>query len=979
MNKKSFILCLAMMILPLLASAHNFEVDGIYYNITSETDKTVEVTYGGKSYNTYPNEYSGNVEIPSTISLNNATYKITSIGYQAFRGCSDVISVKIPNSVKSIAAEAFCSCSSLSYIELPDSLLSIENSCFLYCTNLTSIKIPQNVTWIGKSAFEECHNLVSITMPEGLTSIGTKAFRSCSSLTSITIPKNVISIANEAFSPCSNLKEIIFEDGKKPLSIGYDTYDSKYEGRGAFYYCPLEKVYLGRDLVYESSSHYGYSPFFKKENLTSVTIGDSVTFIGNYAFSQCNNLKSLTIGKGIKSINSYAFSSCGSLKDVDVHIKSVGSWLNVQYGNGAYPGDNEGNVNLYLDGNLLENVIVPSTVNSIPYNAFCGCSSITSIIIPKEVSHIGDHAFDNCFSLQEVIFEDGSEILSLGNNRLFASTTDNIGEGLFYDCPLKTVYLGRNLNYNVRKQAGYSPFYNIESLTSLSIGDSVNIINEHAFQNCNNLGEVHVNSIESWCNIQFKDYTSNPLSYANLYINKEMIVDLVFPNTVKYIKSFSFYGSKITSVVVPNNIESIGTYAFSKCNNLKNLTIGRNISSIEDYAFSDCNEIENVYAFNPKAFTCNENIFSTDTYNNAILYVPTGREFAYEKATPWSKFYIESMRKFTVKYMVDGEVLETKDVEYGTTITLPEAPTKEGHTFSGWSEVPETMPAEDVTIEGTFIINKYLVSFKIGDEVIASDSLEYGATIVAPEAPAKEGYTFNGWGEVDATVPAHDVTCEGSYSVNSYILTYIVDGEKYHQESIKYGTAIEAIKEPTKEGYTFSGWSEVPEKMPANDVTIEGTFTQLLPVYLTINQADNGHVKQHLVAGTVCTFTIEAAEGWEIHSVTFNGEDVTAQLTEEGTFTTPALQTDAVLNIAYEKIGTPTMVAKAQASRIKVQGHRGTLRVTGATEGDGISVYTTDGTLVTQESAEESDTEITLPTGQVYIVKVADKVVKIGM
>ena len=165
--------------------------------------------------------------------------------------------------------------------------------------------------------------------------------------------------------------------------------------------------------------------------------------------------------------------------------------------------------------------------------------------------------------------------------------------------------------------------------------------------------------------------------------------------------------------------------------------------------------------------------------------------------------------------------------------------------------------------------------------------------------------------------------------------------------------------------------------MPAKDVTIEGTFTQLPSIYLTINQADNGCVKQHLVVGTVCVYTIEAAEGWKIHSVTFNGEDVTSQLTEEGTFTTPALQDDATLNIAYEKIDDA--IAAATASRIKVQGHQGTISIAGATEGEAIGLYTTSGTLVATATAEGDTTHLTVPTGQVYIVKVADTVVKIGM
>ena len=150
-------------------------------------------------------------------------------------------------------------------------------------------------------------------------------------------------------------------------------------------------------------------------------------------------------------------------------------------------------------------------------------------------------------------------------------------------------------------------------------------------------------------------------------------------------------------------------------------------------------------------------------------------------------------------------------------------------------------------------------------------------------------------------------------------------------------------------------------------------------VYLTIRQADNGEVGIVVELGRTYKVRITAFEGWKIHSVTFNDTDVTTQLTAEGIYTTPALQADAVLNIAYEKTDNNTMVASAQASRIKVQGHHGTLRITGATEGESISVYTTSGTLVAQESTEGSETEITLPTGQVYIVTVADKVVKIGM
>ena len=184
-----------------------------------------------------------------------------------------------------------------------------------------------------------------------------------------------------------------------------------------------------------------------------------------------------------------------------------------------------------------------------------------------------------------------------------------------------------------------------------------------------------------------------------------------------------------------------------------------------------------------------------------------------------------SVNSYTLTYMVDGEKYWEGTVAYGTALTALEAPTKEGHTFSGWSGLPATMPANDVTVNGSFTINKYLVAFKIGDTVVSSESLEYGTAIVAPEAPEKEGHTFNGWGKVAETVPAHDVTYEGSYSVNSYTLTYMVDGEKYWEGTVAYGTALTALEAPTKRGYTFSGWSGLPATMPANDVTVNGSFT----------------------------------------------------------------------------------------------------------------------------------------------------------
>ena len=181
---------------------------------------------------------------------------------------------------------------------------------------------------------------------------------------------------------------------------------------------------------------------------------------------------------------------------------------------------------------------------------------------------------------------------------------------------------------------------------------------------------------------------------------------------------------------------------------------------------------------------------------------------------------------YKLTYMVDGEVYKTYDLEYGATITPEAEPTKEGYNFSGWSEIPTTMPAHDVTVTGTFSINSYKLTYVVDGVEYKSYDIEYGATITPEAEPNKEGYTFSGWSTIPETMPAHDVTVTGTFSINKYKLTYTVDSEVYKTYDIEYGATITPEAEPTKEGYTFSGWSTIPTTMPAYDVTITGSFTK---------------------------------------------------------------------------------------------------------------------------------------------------------
>lgn len=213
------------------AGAHDFEVDGIYYNITSSTDLTVCVTYRGYSSTSYSDEYIGNVVIPATVEYNGQTYSVTSIGESAFYNCKGLTSVEISNSVTEIGDYAFAICSNLSNIDIPKSVTKIgksafnackrftnitipsgvtkiENHLFSSCTSLTSVDIPSSVTEIGSYAFSFC-NFTSFSIPSSVTRIGDCAFLYCVSLTSITIPESVTTIGSEVFSGCSKLYSVV--------------------------------------------------------------------------------------------------------------------------------------------------------------------------------------------------------------------------------------------------------------------------------------------------------------------------------------------------------------------------------------------------------------------------------------------------------------------------------------------------------------------------------------------------------------------------------------------------------------------------------------------------------------------------------------------------------------------------------------------------------------------------------------------------
>ena len=219
------------------------------------------------------------------------------------------------------------------------------------------------------------------------------------------------------------------------------------------------------------------------------------------------------------------------------------------------------------------------------------------------------------------------------------------------------------------------------------------------------------------------------------------------------------------------------------------------------------------------------------------------------------------VNQYKVTFLSENDVVSEGMYDYGSAITAP-VPTREGYTFTGWSpEVDATVPAHDVSYTAQWQINQYKVTFQADGNTVSEQTLDYGSSITVPEAPAKEGYTFTGWSpEVDATVPAHDVTYTANYEVNYYRLTYYIGNEVVYTEEVAYGTAIEPYQPEVPEGYEFKGWTdEVPATMPAHDVEIHGDFTIMVGIQKIVVEA-GGSVEVYNLQGQLVKRISNAAE-----------------------------------------------------------------------------------------------------------------------
>ncbi len=584
----------------------------------------------------------------------------------AFHYCNELTSVAIPDSVTSIGDEAFCNCTSLTSVTIPASVTSIGNSAFYYCTSLTTIVIPDSVASIGNSAFygtvyyndennwqngtlqignhlievetsvsgtyaikdgiktiageafASCTALTAVSIPDSVTNIGDAAFYDCTSLTSVVIPDSVTSISDRMFSSCISLTSVTIPDCL--ISIG----------GSAFYSCTA----LTSVTIPDSVTSIGESAFHDCTSLTSVTIPNGVTQIARSMLEGCTALTAVTIPPSVTTIRNYAFTDCSSL--TDVYISDIAVWCNIDINNSySHPLDNN-EASLYLNEELLTDLVIPDGVTCISDYAFHNCTALISVTIPDSVMRIGDSAFDFCTSLKTVnIPENVTSIgqmafracISLTSITLPDSVT-NIAFDAFEMCATEITVDSANANYSSDEYGVlfnkdkttliYYPVLNARTsyaipdsvtrveemafmccltLTSVTIPDSVMSIGGGSFYYCQSLMDVYYfGTEEDWNAIEIAS-DNDPLLKATIHFNYSA-TNIVDSGTC---------GENLTWT-----LDSEGTLTISGTGDMydyededdmpwdsdsaliKSVIIENGVTSIGTYAFAECKNIESV-------------------------------------------------------------------------------------------------------------------------------------------------------------------------------------------------------------------------------------------------------------------------------------------------------------------------------------------------------------------------------------------------
>ena len=537
-------------------------------------------------------------------------------------GCKSSI---IPNSVTSIGINAFEGCSGLTKLTLPNSVTSIGERAFSFCSGLTELTLPSSVASIGVFTFAHCSGLTELTLPNSVTSIGWSAFQGCSGMTKLILPNSVTSIEGYAFQGCSGLAKITSLAGIPPV-CGSGVFDGvnktncelivpkgsvaaykQAEGWKEFSNIRLLAAISGRcgdsitwtldescNLTLSGSGemwNYNRKDLpFKDYGIKTVTIGDGITSIGDYAFVYCSGMTELTLPSSVTSIGRNAFYGCSGLTKLTLpnSVKNIGDYA-------------------FMGCTGLTELTLPSSVTSIGWYAFKGCSGLTKLTLPNSVKNIGESAFFGCSGLTELTLP--NSVKNIGNSAFkgcsglseitsLAGIPPVCGSGVF-DGVNKT-----NCELIVPKGsvAAYKQAYGWNGFSNISGGAAPGRCGDSITWALDDSGNLTLSgSGEIW------DYNENDLPFRSLRIKTVTIGDgitrigdsafqgcsglteLTLPNSVTSIGYYAFYGcSGLTELILPNSVTSIGGGAFYSCRGLTELTLSNSLTSIGKYAFEGC-------------------------------------------------------------------------------------------------------------------------------------------------------------------------------------------------------------------------------------------------------------------------------------------------------------------------------------------------------------------------------------------------------
>ena len=753
---KRVLLLLMGCLLSLWGRAETATVDGRVWSYTVENGSAT-IT-GGSSM-------IGSVTLPSMLS----GYNVTMIGDNAFRNVTGLTSVTIPEGVIKIGRNAFSGCSGLTFLSIPSTVTDVDDAAFGGCTavkelvflpkeainiesdsfrdlapekltavhfvknwpnanniselgaksSVKTLVIPAGTETIPTYAFRGFKGITEITIPEGVKRIETSAFAYCTSLKSVTFPSNAITLIAEAFVDCTQLCNL--------NNFGnHVTWEIKSDGAYPFTGCTsfpkdaLGVVYgdLARTILlrapYAIYGGYTLSSTVKQiacrafadylsgsdRDLTSVTIPEGVTNIGNSAFQGCSNLTSVTFPSSLTSVGYCAFKDCSQLKSV--YISDLTAWCSCQWGDVEVP---EKGADLYLNGKLVTDLIIPQGVTTIGSSVFLGCSSLTSVTIPSSVTNIGRGAFRSCSGLTSVTISEG---------------VTSISANTFYGCSgLTSVTIPSGVT-----TIGGSAFGNCTSLLSVTIPSSVTSIESGAFMNCSGLRAI--------------TFQGPP---PTVVIGEKYKNDS-FPTTLGFYPSSRAAAWK---AVIDENGNwanlSMTEYSSPSVKLTFNANGGTGGSS-GDY----------VVGMDLQAPTVSREGYTFKGWSPSVpSEVP-------ETATTYTAQW--QVNQYRMTFNANGGTGgQTLTLNYGSQITAPQVE-REGYTLTGWNpSLPRTVPAANKTFVAQWKINQYTQTFDAnGGEGGAILTQDYDTALVAPTV-TREGCAFVGWDpEVPSTVPAQDVT-----------------------------------------------------------------------------------------------------------------------------------------------------------------------------------------------------------------------------